>query len=478
MAASVPLLLLALLLATPLGAVQLPGERTHIAFISAAVVISLALAVLAAHAFLAGGYLRHLALASGFLAFSAIYAWHGIHTGIEPAVAWLIYGPISRVAFGLALLGVASHHILAPTRRGPLVLVAVASAGLLGYISWLMHPVLIAWGTETTPANIQRLRFALESTGILLASIAIWRLLNAPAHTPHLVVIGAIGVAAQGGFFLFAQPWNLVWWAAHAVGAVATTLLAIGLVVVVRQVQHQTALASIKREAEVRQAFLNNAAHALRTPLTPLSLQLHLLEQKLADHPAAETVQKAKRATKRLTAIVDEMLLAAEASAPRSRTAATKPIDLAILADDVASDMEQAANAKGLQLLVDAKSCRVTADEQKVRKVLKNLVDNAIRYTPTGHVVVTVRPTQEGGRVSVQDTGMGVDSEDLKLLFTPFGRPSTAQNQSGGQGLSLAVCRVILASFGGAIDARSDGLGHGLTVTFTIPYNGANGTPA
>ncbi len=469
--AAAPLPLLMILLTTPLGHTTLTSDRIHIAFIAAAVVVPLALGILALNAFLTHGQVRELALAAGFFGFTAIYTWHGVFTGTEPAFRWLIYGAPSRIAFAACLLAVPSIRTVAQPRRAKWVIAIVLAAGGLAYGSWAGATALGAWATIQTPATLNAVRIGLESTAAVLAAAATLRLFLARrSGIPPIVIGGAAIVVHQSLFFALATPWDLVWWSAHGLGAFGSTVLAVGVLVVVQRAHREAQLTWVRREAEVRQLFLNNAAHALRTPLTPLTLQLHLLRGQLAGTPSAATVEKAEKATRRLTAIVDELLLAAEAGAPAAIEAKATDLNLAALANDVAGEAETAANAKGLQIIVDAKPARALASESKIRKVLQNLLDNAIRYTPSGHIVVTVRSTTDGASVSVRDTGIGIAPEDLSLIFTPFGtlgRPE--QQRTSGAGLSLAVCQVIIANHGGTMTAHSDGLGRGTTITFELP---------
>ncbi len=477
-AAGAPLPVLLLLLLTPLGTAIFAHDEFHVALIAVATVVAAVVGVLAIGVFQAHGRVRDLALAGSFLSFAAIYAWHGVYTGTEPAFRWLIYGPPSRLAFGIGMLGVTSaRRVSRQARNWASAALALGVTGL-ALFSWALAPAVANWAAQQSASTLAVTRLSIEGTGALFVCVATARLAAGVRRgVPLLVVAGAAIIAEQSFFFILAKPWDAVWWGAHALGAAGTTTLAVGVLVVVRRAHAEAEIGWIRREADVRQLFLNNAAHALRTPLTPLTLQLHILSKQLADHPAAPAVEQATKATRRLTSIVDELLVAAEAGAQPSRGSGLRSVDLAALANEVASEKEGLANQKGLQLLVDTKPCKVAGDEAKVRKILQNVLDNAIQYTPTGHVVVTVRRTTTGGSIAVRDTGIGIDPSDLDLIFMPFGQLGGAgQQATKSSGLSLAVCRVIAASHGGTMTAHSDGLGTGTTVTLNLPRDPSEAT--
>lgn len=150
-----------------------------------------------------------------------------------------------------------------------------------------------------------------------------------------------------------------------------------------------------------------------------------------------------------------------------------RPFDIKKAVDEIAKDVRVAAEQKGLvfNLISDDGPLMVTGDEAKMRRhVLRNLMDNAVRYTPKGGV--SVRLSKSGSTVtfSVKDTGVGITPEDMKKLFTEGGKGknSSAVNPES-TGFGLFVAKNIIKAHGGKIWAESDGEGAGATFFVSLP---------
>ncbi|TET52059.1 MAG: ATP-binding protein, partial [Anaerolineales bacterium] len=112
----------------------------------------------------------------------------------------------------------------------------------------------------------------------------------------------------------------------------------------------------------------------------------------------------------------------------------------------------------------------VEVDARRVGQVLRNLLDNALRHTPSGgEVVVTARAGDEGVEVRVQDTGSGIDAADLPYVFERFYRADKSRSRdTGGVGLGLAIAKQLVEAHGGKIEVESEA-GQGTRFTFTLP---------
>lgn len=225
-----------------------------------------------------------------------------------------------------------------------------------------------------------------------------------------------------------------------------------------------------------RTQFLNNAAHELATPLTPIKLQLRLL--RLADE-ADETVNARKaieildRNFQRLGVLVKDLLDAARLQAA-SLKLHIQDVDLRGTVFQSVETYLEAAREAQVHLAVDQDMPSLSAriDGGRIGQVVDNLVANAIKFTPAGGTVriELVRPTPDRARILVSDTGSGIRKEDLNRLFQPFSQVhDTQQRALGGTGLGLYVSRGIVEAHGGRIWVESPGLGQGCVFGFEVP---------
>jgi PAS domain S-box-containing protein len=227
---------------------------------------------------------------------------------------------------------------------------------------------------------------------------------------------------------------------------------------------------------EERRQFLNNAAHELATPLTPVRLQLHMLQAA----EEASDMDLARKATlildrnfQRLAVLVKDLLDAARLQAAGLKLH-LKTIDLRNVVGDSVETYMAAARQAGVHVSVDQdeKAVETLADPSRIGQVVDNFLSNAIKFTPRdGSVRIDVR-SHPGGkvRVRVTDTGQGMRVNDPDKLFQPFVQVhDTAQTAFGGTGLGLYVSRGIIEAHGGAIHAESAGLGHGSCFWFELP---------
>jgi signal transduction histidine kinase len=133
--------------------------------------------------------------------------------------------------------------------------------------------------------------------------------------------------------------------------------------------------------------------------------------------------------------------------------------------------MKSRGSAKGITLRVDVQppSMAVDADPTAMRQVLTNLVDNAVRHTAEGEVVVQARSSNGGVAVAVKDTGAGIRAEHLTRIFERFYRVDTARSrEEGGTGLGLAIVKHLVEAHGGRVSAVSE-LEKGTTIEAWFP---------
>ena len=204
--------------------------------------------------------------------------------------------------------------------------------------------------------------------------------------------------------------------------------------------------------------FISDASHELRTPLTVINSNAQML-QRWGDRDPEVTrasLQAIAEESGRLAGMVSGMLTLAKAEA--GDAIPKEPLVLERLVDEVVAHLHERAAAKGLALEAHhppGASTVVIADSGLLHQLVGNLVDNAIKFTETGRVDVTVRHDGERAVVEVADTGPGIDEEAADRLFDRFFRGDPAHARAiEGTGLGLAIVRSIARVHGGAVSAQ------------------------
>lgn len=233
----------------------------------------------------------------------------------------------------------------------------------------------------------------------------------------------------------------------------------------------------LKRKRE----FVANAAHELRSPLAAIrsSVEVTLGAQRTpAEYEALlETVADE---CSQLTTLVNQLLLLAE-SDPSRVSKHSEYLHLERLVESSIEMFRGVAEERGVTLETDFKACgRISGDPGRLRQVVNNLLDNAIKFTPAGGKVRAEIEQPEGTKkvvFRVRDTGCGIPAHDLPLVFERFYRGDKSREREGvkrGTGLGLSIAFAIVNEFGGQITVESK-VGEGTTFTVTLP---AHGTPA
>lgn len=221
--------------------------------------------------------------------------------------------------------------------------------------------------------------------------------------------------------------------------------------------------------------FTADAAHELRTPLSVIRSSAELALRRPRDPDKdRRALEELLEESDRLARIVAQLLdLCRE---ERGIVAANRTsVRLDELVHDVADLMQVAAEEKGIALSVeDFPPCRVPGDEDQLRQLLINLLDNALKYTPSSGSVVVRGDVAEGlAHVQVIDTGCGIAGEHLPHIFERFYRADPARGRdTEGTGLGLSICRSIAEAHGGRITLESEP-GRGTRVDFSLPCESA-----
>lgn len=242
-----------------------------------------------------------------------------------------------------------------------------------------------------------------------------------------------------------------------------------------RVVRDQQGELSRMRDLEASKTqFFNAAAHEIGTPLTPIRLQIALLKKAAeagGDPAQRHSLDILDRNVRRLAQLNQDILDVARLQAGRL-SVDKRPLDLAGLILDVAETFESMAQAQGITL---STSCvpglRVDGDPSRITQVLYNLVNNALKFTPRGGTVaISGRVAANDCEIRVQDTGPGLDANQIGHLFQPFSQVlGKDQPPNLGTGLGLFISRGIVELHGGRIWCESPGPGLGCTFAFALP---------
>lgn len=221
----------------------------------------------------------------------------------------------------------------------------------------------------------------------------------------------------------------------------------------------------------IRRDFVADASHELKTPIAAIQSAAETVQVALPDDPdtaerfAAQIVQHSSR----LGRIVSDLL---DLSRLESKDIERSQFDLGKVVADEAGRLAKAADARRLELTTSVDTIALEGSIADVRLAVKNLVENAIRYTDPGGTV-DVRTAQENGEalVVVSDTGPGIPARDIPRVFERFYRVDSARSrQTGGTGLGLAIVRHVADRHGGSVNVKSE-LGAGSTFTMRLPIS-------
>ena len=224
--------------------------------------------------------------------------------------------------------------------------------------------------------------------------------------------------------------------------------------------------------------FTADASHELRTPLTMLTSQIDVaLDRRRSPAEYEDLLRSLREDAARMSQLVSELLTLARADGGQ-QLLSREELDLGDLVRRVVPAMQPIALQRGVQLIEQVQSdVRVWGDQTRLTQLVINLIDNALRYTPSGgEATVSVARVGASATLRVEDTGVGIDGEHLPHVFERFYRADPSRTRGeGGAGLGLAISRWITQAHGGDIAVESR-LGQGSAFTVHLPL--ASSTPS
>jgi signal transduction histidine kinase len=343
------------------------------------------------------------------------------------------------------------------------------------------RPVIVAWRASTSAA-VWTVAFAEQFLPSVVSDRVQWRLADADDH--HVAgetdgpPPGSIERVIGGGSSWTLRVWPEPGAPVSSSGRERMLVLATGGTVLFVWAAAALMARALMREARVAQLqsdFVAAVSHEFRSPLTTMRQMAELLE---TDRVLEETRRKQyyrmlAGETARLQHLVERLLDFGRMEAGRDELRKTR-LDVDSLVTDIVDEMQETARARGgrIEVVHTGAPVHVEGDAQSLSLALRNLVENAVKYSPQSPAVI-VRIGHAGGRVSiaVNDSGVGIDRDEQRVIFGKFVRGrAAAVNGVRGTGVGLATVKHVVDAHGGEIRVESEP-GHGSTFTVSLPLD-------
>ncbi|HWV85634.1 MAG TPA: HAMP domain-containing sensor histidine kinase [Capillimicrobium sp.] len=379
--------------------------------------------------------------------------------------------------------------------------IAIAGAAYGGEAAWLTLATLLPLGLATVVGvrvlarargRLGGLRRQLLAAGALIVVqllagvLAFAAFMLVSAHDVLFVVMVAVYAALLGAW----AGWALADGALRDVGAVRAGLAAIGdgrrdlaietaasdeLGQLARDVERVGARLGAEEQARdaaerARRDLLAAVSHDLRTPITSIQLLAEAIDDEVVDAPTRrEYGARIAVHARALSALIDDLFELSRLEAGDVRFA-LEHLPVAELVAGAVDEMREQALARGVDVRVEvpADGALARANPERIQRVLRNLLQNAIRHTPAdGSIVVRAEPLGERVEIEVADTGSGIPPDERERVFVAFAQGAADASRSDGAGLGLSIARAIVEAHGGRIwlaDAPA-----GTRVRFSLP---------
>ena len=314
------------------------------------------------------------------------------------------------------------------------------------------HVAIPLSGVQQALAKLLLVLMVVVPCVLLLASLGAWLLLNRALAPLHEVIRTAQAIQAKD----FSQPLRVPK-TGDEVQALAETF--------------NEMITRLQRSFNQMRQFLSDASHELRTPLAVLKGEVEL---GLRHHPRSDRCQEILETCAseivRMSRLVETLLFLSNADAEKI-TLDLKPVAGDRIMEEMAEEAKILAEPKRIQVeLVNGSNLTLWVDEIRLRQLLLNLIDNAVKYTPEGgRIALSLRARNGWVELGVADTGIGIEPHDLPRIFDRFFRADQSRSRAdGGYGLGLSICKWIAEAHHGAIHVESSP-GQGSTFSVSLP---------
>lgn len=241
----------------------------------------------------------------------------------------------------------------------------------------------------------------------------------------------------------------------------------------------QTALKNAEKATQSSKAkseFLANMSHEIRTPINGVLGMLELLKKTSLSEDQQHKITMALRSGNSLLSIINDILDFSKIEAGKI-TIEKQAFNIKQLLQDIVETMQHQADTKGLSVTINTSQIHqdwVVGDESRVRQIIVNLLGNAIKFTERGAVAISASTKMDEQNVQfeceIQDTGIGISSDQAKKLFSAFNQADASTTRKyGGTGLGLVISKELCALMGGKLSLESE-LGRGSTFNFQLTF--------
>ena len=235
----------------------------------------------------------------------------------------------------------------------------------------------------------------------------------------------------------------------------------------------ERARAEAEAANRIKDEFLATLSHELRTPLTSLLGWSSVLREAKRDEKVLSQGLDAIDRNARVQAQLIDDLLDVSRIVSGKLNLDVRPLDICSVTRAAINVVRPAADAKGITLDYTAESGlgAISADSGRLHQIIWNLLSNAVKFTPQGgEITIRIEQERSHAKVTVRDTGQGIDAEFLPRVFDRFRQADSSTTRSfGGLGLGLAIVRHLVELHGGTVSAESEGVGRGATFSATFP---------
>jgi PAS domain S-box-containing protein len=227
-----------------------------------------------------------------------------------------------------------------------------------------------------------------------------------------------------------------------------------------------------KKLDELKDEFIGLVSHEMRTPLTVIIGALHTIlteETRLSAEERSQLLQDAVWEAESLSHLLSNLLELSRAQSERLLLH-RESINIEALVQDVVDRIRQQSSSQKFIIDVRSKLPKIYADPVRLEHILRNLMENAVKYSPKdSQITISIKPEKESLVVAVKDQGIGISLHDQDKLFKPFERLGFSQDSTvKGIGLGLLVCKRLVEAHGGRMWVESEP-GRGATFLFTLP---------